>query len=134
MSYYPVFSRKWPILMLIFNLCTHWRYTCTKEHCIFKKYVDNITQYGVKEKTIPWWCFHHITHYEVRISCLMMMFVDVGNWQLVQFIHKGCMFITSITKTFEECSITKFDSNWAYAGLMELDCLCCLVIHIILIH
>ena len=110
------FSRKCYVLMWNVSLYTQWRCKGIEGQFKLKKYAHNITHYGVKkEQIVPWWCLHHITQYEVRGYCLLMVFVDVGNWHLFKLFIKGWMFITSASENADECSTTKSDSNWAYS-------------------
>ena len=54
---------------------------------------------------------------KVWIYCLLMIFVDVGNWHLVQFIHRSCMFVTFEIENSEECSTRKFNVSQAWGRL-----------------
>ena len=53
---------------------------------------------------------------KVRICCLLMMFVDVGNWDFVRFIHKILHVRHICNQQFQwvlHCK--KIDGNWTYS-------------------
>ena len=62
---------------------------------------------------------YHITHQESEDLLFIDDVVDVGSQQSVRFIHKECMFITSIIENSDEFSSAKINSNWAYSQIGE---------------
>ena len=59
-------------------------------HETFILYCRNMltTSHNMEFKIVPLLCLRHFTHYKKIFYCLLILFIDVENWHLVQFIHE----------------------------------------------
>ena len=127
-------------MMTYFNVKCHFIYTMTthKHESIFYwitmlKMSDNMAlrkKYNRMMMSTPYRTLWQLES-TVFEWCLLVFEINI----LLNLSIKDCMFVASITKNFEGCSIAKFDSNWVCSHAWgSFNYWCWLVIHIIPIH